>query len=127
MSKRGLILTALAVLSAASSIPETTAAEEGYVIRPNWLRRPSANDMRRLYPRTQRGVEAFVSLDCIVDEQGQLSTCEVVKETPAGMGFGESTIKLSKLFKMRLTDADGAPVAGRKQHLPVRWYAGFSR
>ena len=43
------------------------------------------------------------------------------------MGFGESTIRLSKLFKMKLTDADGAPVAGRKQHLPVQWHAGFSR
>jgi hypothetical protein len=43
------------------------------------------------------------------------------------MGFEESTIKLSKLFKMRLTDAGGVPVAGRKLHLPLRWYAALSR
>jgi periplasmic protein TonB len=100
---------------------------EGYVIRPVWLRRPSAQDMRRLYPPQQRGVEALVTADCLVDERGQFSTCEIVKESPAGRGFGESTVRLSKFFKMKPLDADGTPVAGRKLRLPVRWYANLSR
>jgi hypothetical protein len=103
------------------------AEMEGYVIRPMWLRRPSADDMRRLYPPQQKGVEGFVSADCLVDERGQFTSCEIVKETPAGMGFGESTIRLAKLFKMKPIDADGASVAGRKLRLPVRWHASLSR
>lgn len=103
------------------------AEREGYVIRPMWLRRPSADDMRRLYPSQQKGVEGFVSADCLLDKRGQFTSCEIVNETPAGMGFGESTMRLAKLFKMKPIDADGASVAGRKLRLPVRWHASLSR
>jgi protein TonB len=92
-----------------------------------WLRRPSADDMRRLYPLQERGVEGIVSADCVLDEGGQFTSCEIVEETPVGKGFGDSTIRLAKLFKMKPIDADGVPVAGRKLRLPVRWHAGLSR
>lgn len=134
MFNRRSLVPVLATLAAALCVSETAAAEErrvtveeGYVIHPRWLRRPAVEDLQRLYPREQRGVEGFVIADCLIDERGTFSTCEIVEERPAGKGFGESTIRLSKLFKMTLTDADGAPVAGRKLHLPVRWYAGYSR
>lgn len=122
------LLGMLAILAATLCIPGTASAEmEGYVVKPMWLRRPSSDDMRRLYPSKRRGVEALVSADCLLDERGQFTSCEIVKETPAGMGFGESTVRLAKLFKMKPMDADGAPVAGRKLRLPVRWYASLSR
>lgn len=136
---RALILPAALVLSwglssgvAAQPGSPAATADAGpqpsdFVRRPFWTRRPTANDMARLYPPHQRGIEAFVTLECVVGEQGQLSACEIIKESPPGLGFGESTIRLSKLFKMKLTDSDGASVVGRKQHLPVRWYAGYSR
>lgn len=128
MRTRRLLLGMLAILGASLCVPGSAWAERGgYVIRPMWLRRPSADDMRRLYPSQLRGIEGFVRADCVLDERGQFTSCEIVEETPAGMGFGESTVRLAKLFKMKPVDADGASVAGRKLSLPVRWYASLSR
>lgn len=81
--------------------------------------------MQRLYPRQARGVTGQVQADCLIDERGRFSTCEIVSETPAGKGFAESTQELAKLFRMKDRDADGRPVAGRKVHLPVTWHGGF--
>jgi hypothetical protein len=106
------------------SIGSLALAEiEGYVVRPIWTRHPSANDLERLYPKDVHGVTADVRADCTIDEEGRFTTCDIVSENPAGMGFGESTIKLAKLFQMKSIDGEGRPVAGRKLHLPVRWRA----
>jgi hypothetical protein len=104
-----------------------TAESDVYIVRPIWTRRPSANDLERLYPKGAGAVTADVRADCTVDDTGAFKTCEIVSESPTGMGFGESTIRLSKLFRMKAIDGDGAPVAGRKVRLPVRWWAQFGQ
>lgn len=128
MRKRRSVFGLIAIVTLSWCVPALASAEvQSRVVRPIWLRRPSADDMRRLYPPQQRGVEGFVTADCLLDERGQFASCDIVEERPAGMGFGESTIRLAKLFKMKPMDADGAPVAGRRLRLPVRWYANLSR
>lgn len=93
MSGRRYLVSMLATLAVALCVSETATAEErrvtaeeGYVIHPRWLRRPSAEDLQRLYPREQRGVEGFVIADCVIDERGTFSTCEIVEERPGGEG-----------------------------------------
>lgn len=98
---------------------------ENYVTHPIWTRRPDAMDLERLYPRGVHGITANVLAECLIDDEGKFTTCTIGRETPASLGFGDATMKLSKLFRMKLIDADGAPVAGRKLQLPVRWDAGF--
>lgn len=100
-------------------------AEDEFVIHPDWTRTPSGEDMQRLYPRQARGVTGRVQADCLIDERGRFSACEIVSETPAGKGFAESTHELAKLFRMKARDGDGRLVAGRKVHLPVIWHGGF--
>ncbi len=92
------------------------------VIHPAWTRLPSAGDFARLRPVRARGAKGVVTARCLIDEAGEFTSCDVILENPAGKGFGEATVKLSKLFKMKTTDGDGLPVAGRRLTLPVVWY-----
>jgi len=127
-STRHRVVVAAISIAAGLSIGSLALAEtEGYIAHPIWMHRPSANDLERLYPNGVRGVTADVRADCTIDEGGRFTTCAIVSENPAGLGFGESTIKLSKLFRMKAVDGDGAPVAGRKLQLPVRWWAQFGQ
>jgi protein TonB len=91
------------------------------VTHPDWTRRPSRDDLMRLYPRGVTGVRGQVRARCLIDANGKFMSCDIISEEPAGKGFGEATIRLSKLFQMKLLDADGLPVAGRKLTLPVLW------
>lgn len=122
------VAVAAAILAGALANASLASAEmEGYVVHPVWTRRPSVEDLKRLYPRGVHGVTANVSVDCLIAESGRFTTCELVHEDPAGLGFGASTINVAKLFQMKPFDADGAAVAGRKLRLPVRWWADFKR
>jgi protein TonB len=113
-----LLAFGFAVALLASAAQAETVA---YVTHPVWTSRPSASDLRRLYPPGGKGITGQVAADCLIDESGRFTSCEIVSEEPAGLGFGTSTIELSKLFKMKLLDADGVAVPGRKLRLPVRW------
>jgi hypothetical protein len=126
-ARRHIFITAIALTGALANARPASAEMEGYVVHPIWTRRPSTEDLERLYPKRVHGVTADVSVDCLIDQSGRFTTCEIVGENPGNLGFGESTVKLSRLFRMKAVDADGAPVAGRKLRLPVRWWAGLGR
>lgn len=50
-----------------------------------------------------------------------MGPCTVVREYPAGAGFGEATLKLAPLFQMSATTSDGTSVEGGTVRLPIRW------
>jgi protein TonB len=64
----------------------------------------------------QRGA---ASVRCQVSSQGRLGQCVVVRQTSAG--FGEAALRLTPLFRMRLSTADGQPVAGREITVPFHF------
>ncbi|MGN6207479.1 energy transducer TonB [Asticcacaulis sp.] len=39
-------------------------------------------------------VNGVANIDCVLQADGKVKDCVVVKETPAGYGFGEATIRL---------------------------------
>ncbi len=94
------------------------------VIRdPNWLSRPSAEELNREYPERAltMGKTGVAFLDCTVTASGALAGCSVASETPAGFGFGSAALRLSKLFKMSPRTEDGLPVGGASVHIPLRF------
>jgi protein TonB len=93
------------------------------ITQPDWLRRPSAEDMAKYYPdrATRMNIEGKATLSCTVNARGTLDSCSVTEETPAEAGFGDAAIKLSKLFKMRPMTRDGQPVDGGKINIPIRF------
>lgn len=90
---------------------------------PDWLRRPSGEDIARYYPERalRMNVEGRASISCTVNARGTLDSCSVVSEDPDNQDFGTSALRMSKLFKMRPMTKDGAPVDGGKITIPIRF------
>lgn len=97
--------------------PGTTPA----VIQPQWLKRPDASDLARAYPHRAHGVSGDVRLRCVIAASGRFDTCDVIAETPGGLGFGAAGLEVAKRFQMAPVDGDGGKVAGRAIRIPIRF------
>jgi protein TonB len=60
-------------------------------------------------------------MHCKVTITGALSDCEVLDETPEGMGFGAATLRLAPRFQMPATTPDGKSVEGATVDIPIRF------
>ena len=70
------------------------------------------------------GVSGQAVIQCGVLADGHLDRCAVVAEQPQGLGFGEASLEMGTLFKMRPTTADGQPVDGAQVMIPFNWSLG---
>ncbi|HEX7886545.1 MAG TPA: energy transducer TonB, partial [Phenylobacterium sp.] len=93
------------------------------ITNPDWLRRPTGDDINRYYPdrASRMEVEGRATLSCQVNARGTLESCSIVSEDPGDMGFGDAAMKMSKLFKMRPQTRDGQPVDGGTVRIPIRF------
>lgn len=66
-------------------------------------------------------VEGRATISCTVTARGTLEGCSVVSEDPQDYGFGDATLKASKLFKMKPKTLDGSPIEGGTVRIPLRW------
>ena len=93
------------------------------ITQPDWARRPNAEDLQRYFPERalRMGVSGTATISCQVRANGTLENCSVVSENPDDQGFGDATLKASKLFKMRPQTKDGSPTEGGQVRIPLRW------
>lgn len=107
----------------ASCPKEDKLASAREITNPDWLRRPTADDVARYYPEgaSRDGVSGRVTLSCQVTAQGRLEGCSVESEAPSDQDFGLAALRMSRLFRMRPTTADGEPVGGTKIRIPIRF------
>ena len=103
--------------------PAPEVKRPSVITKPDFSRRPSNDDMTRYFPdRAQRmGQSGRATLNCTVTVKGTLENCSVSGEDPPDFGFGDATMKVSKLFKIKPKTLDGAPVEGGEIHIPLRW------
>jgi TonB family protein len=101
--------------------PDVSLPLEGAIANPDWIRRPTGEEMANNYPRVAQllGLDGRAVIVCEVTLQGTTTNCVVKSETPVGMGFGEAAISLSDFFRMKPMTVDGAPVAGGRVTVPM--------
>jgi TonB family protein len=70
--------------------------------RPDWLKKPSGDDMAWAYPpaAARKGIGGKAVITCHVATDGGLTNCRVVSETPQDEGFGIAAVALSGQFRM---------------------------
>jgi protein TonB len=107
----------------ATTPPTPEPPRPSIITKPDWSRRPTSEDLARYYPeraeRMQR--EGKATITCKVKANGTLEQCSIVSEDPADMGFGDATLKASRLFKMKPMSKDGNPVDGGTVSIPLVW------
>lgn len=87
---------------------------------------PGANPMDWYYPdyAMRMEIDGKTVMSCEVDAEGRWQDCRVESETPAGYGFGEAALAVSRHFKMKpKLDAGGNPVMGGRITIPLTWKA----
>lgn len=91
--------------------------------RADWVRKPTADDLVRVYPRAARskGIAGWAKMRCKVTAKGTLTDCETVEELPEGMGFGEAVLRLAPKFEMPTKTPTGQSVEGASVEIPVRF------
>jgi len=86
---------------------------------PDWLRKPTNDEMLQFYPADARGVAGKATIQCTVSTRGLLEKCMLDGESPVGHGFGWSALAMSSTFLMRPMTVDGLPVGGAQVTIPI--------
>jgi TonB family protein len=70
----------------------------------------------------RRGIGGAAKIECVVSAEGLLHDCDLLSESPAGIGFGGAALLLSRLFEMRPATRNGVAVAGASVVIPFKFY-----
>lgn len=121
MNKAGSILLLGSALATAALAPTVMAAPREVIDKPDWVRKPTGDDMERFYPAKARAERTGgeVRLVCDVTIAGALKDCVTVNESPTGYGFAEAALSLAPMFLMSPKRVGGEPVAGGSVTIPV--------
>ena len=113
-----MIATLILALLAA---PQATSAPAPVIVKPEWIAKPNGHAVSRAFPdlAMRLAIKGRTTLSCEVAATGEVINCQVVSETPAGMGFGAAGIVLSKDFKMSPALENGQPVGGATVKIPL--------
>ncbi len=116
MGWRGSGLVCAVALVAGSSAWSAPA-----ILNPDWLKKPNGEDLSDAYPAiaSTLSLSGRAVIRCLVDARGGLRDCEVESESPAGFGFGEAALSLSRAFIMRPLTVAGTPVEGGEVRIPI--------
>lgn len=93
------------------------------ITHPSWVRQPSAEQLMRAYPdrALQAGVGGSAMLNCLVQPNGRVTDCNLVRETP-GYGFGRAAQSLSRHFQIAPRTVNGA-AEGARVNIAIRFNA----
>ena len=72
-----------------------------YIKNPKWLRRPSGEDVDKVYPPHEKREHKSgrTVMDCAIADNGTLESCSIIEDKRPGMGFDKAALSLAKLFK----------------------------
>jgi protein TonB len=107
----------------AAVLMQGAASPPGLIVQPNWLEKPNGQQITNDYPPAARklGIGGAATIHCGITAEGRLSDCRVEAGEPAGAGFGDTALKLSRGFRMAPLSRDGLPTSGGTINLPFRF------
>jgi TonB family protein len=116
-----LAILAAALVGAAAAQTEDDPESKGW--RPQFIASAKPDEIKAAFPKAayDQKITGEVTLACVARADGKLNACEIHKETPAGLGFGEAALTLVGKERIKTKDAAGASVAGR----PVKTHFQF--
>ncbi len=87
-----------------------------------WAQSPTGADIDRVFPNEARGIgkPGYVKLSCLPATAGALKACQVLEETPAGVGLAQAALALTPLYRMTTASAADARAGER-----VLFYIAF--
>ena len=81
-----------------------SSGDEARIEYPIWAQAASFDDLAAAYPAKGGGVEGYVAAHCRIERDGAkaglLRECGVLKELPAGQGFGRAGLGLTDKFRV---------------------------
>lgn len=108
------IAIAAALAAGAQALSATSGAAEP---APNfrWVKVPDERERSNNYPAEAGGTyyAGQVDLECRFDGEGKLSQCKVLKEDPAGYGFGQAALRSTVNYRAEAVGGgslEGKPV-----------------
>ena len=120
-----MLLLALAGQEPAAEAAAMSEAVSPFVMREasRWIRRPSAEDMAKRYPRkaAAAGLDGKVTMVCKIAASGEMHDCVIADETPPEHGFGDATLRLAPFFRMSLGKGEGSAREGGTMRIPIVW------
>jgi hypothetical protein len=112
MRKRVVGLGPLLSAALVGAWPAAVAAQSAQapMVKPEWLRKPSFDQVATVYPVNAHGLEGKATILCQVTTLGLLVDCFVANEKPYGYGFGGAALALAPTFLMKPALRDGKPI-----------------
>lgn len=117
-----IIGAVLAAALAAAAPIRSTEPGRALITNPEWREIPDAEVLAAVYPKVavMLELEGRALIECFVNEVGRLEACEIITETPAGMGFGPAAMAMSTAFQMNPRMVNGRPTTGVVR-IPIRF------
>ena len=104
--------------------PEMLSEGAPLIGKPQWTGLPSAKAIAGAYPAAAKTASfevARVQMRCSVSGNGAVETCEIVSETPEGLGFGQTALSLAPYFRLSVWTDEGLPTIGGRVIIPLRF------
>jgi TonB family protein len=91
----------------AASLCANYALAQDKVVKPDWIKKPSSEDLFSAWPTAAKG-GGVGRIKCTITLQGTLRGCKIDSESPAGEGFGAAALALAPQFVLRPLTVNGA-------------------
>lgn len=92
--------------------------------KPRWMAVPQINDLVAVLPPAAKAAKVYsarVVMECQVVAEGQVDGCKVLSQEPAGLGYDQAALMLSKYFRLAVWTEEGLPTVGGSVRIPLRF------
>ncbi|PZQ62592.1 MAG: hypothetical protein DI570_10130 [Phenylobacterium zucineum] len=97
MDKRTLAAAAIVAALAVSGDPAMAAGKKW-----QWAQEPTEADgeaARKAHVSSPDGAGGRAAMTCAVQDDGALSACKIIRETPVGLGYGDALLSMAPKFR----------------------------